>query len=427
MPLEPILKRETLPPGFDPLKLDWDVRQKVKSDKLVDWARLFALYGNEKGAFGNRAGNPWRVSRRRWIERFVRVKQKNGKIVPLVLNHVQRRLEAEILRMERKGVPVRVILLKARQMGCSTYIAAVAYEHAIRNAKARGCLITQKSDISEAIHDRLCLMLTEMQKESGEPWELKPKRRAAGLLVMHDPIGSELLTESAEVDEPLRGDTFQVLHISEAPIWPDADRKADAVAQTLPDEPGTYGFNEATANGDFGWFPREFKRAWSENRMGRAVRYGWRGFFAPWYWDQTYRWSYMTGSPPDSELAGDISSTLSEEEKTLLGQRYIVRGKGWVKVDLDQLAWRRHTIKNKCRNSIDAFHQEYPATPSEAFLSSGMPFFEPTTIARHRELAVRAPEFIGELVDEEAEALLALRPVIVEVAEKNDDSLRPAG
>jgi hypothetical protein len=41
----------------------------------------------------------------------------------------------------------------------------------------------------------------------------------------------------------------------------------------------------------------------------------------------------------------------------------------------DQLAWRRWTIDNKCRGSLDKFRQEYPSNDVEAFLMSGRPAF----------------------------------------------------
>jgi hypothetical protein len=164
--------------------------------------------------------------------------------------------------------------------------------------------------------------------------------------------------------------------------------------------------------------------------MGRKVRFGWRGFFAPWFWDQTYRWSHMTGAPPDEAHEREIRESLSLEELALLGRRYVVRKKGWREVDIDQLAWRRHTIRNKCRGAIEAFHQEYPATHEEAFLSSGMPLFEPSLIAKQRELGVREPLFQGALVDPEAEALLGRRPLSLEEREAlqaQRDALGTAG
>lgn len=425
-----MLKRDRLPPDFQPAVMEREIRADGEDGKLLDNKRFFRLFNCEAGVYGDRAGNAWRCRRRQWIERFVWVKTKGGKLTRLILNDVQRRLEAEVIRMERAGVPVRIIILKARQMGCSTYIAALEFWYAATHAHGRSCIIAQKTDVSRDIAERVALMVTEIRKDDGKPWALKLSAKAAGRIVLGEPLYGQIVIESAEVDEPARGKTFQVLHMSESPIWPEADRKADAVAQTLADEVGTYGFNEATANGDFGWFPREFKRAWADNRMGRKVRFGWRGFFAPWYWDQTYRWSHMTGAQPDAEHTAEIMGTLTAEEKLLLGRRYVVRKKGWREVDIDQLAWRRHTIKNKCRGSLEAFHQEYPSTPEEAFLSSGMPLFEPALIQKQRDLGVREPLFRGALVDPEAEELLSRRPMSLEEREalqRERDALGAAG
>src|SRR5207237_5435008 len=42
-----------------------------------------------------------------------------------------------------------------------------------------------------------------------------------------------------------------------------------------------------------------------------------------------------------------------------------------------QLAWRRWSIANNTRGDIRLFRQEFPASPEEAFIQSGLPFFDP--------------------------------------------------
>src|SRR5207253_10293153 len=42
---------------------------------------------------------------------------------------------------------------------------------------------------------------------------------------------------------------------------------------------------------------------------------------------------------------------------------------------LEQLNWRRWTILNKCEARLDVFHQEYPSTPEQAFLTTGRQVF----------------------------------------------------
>ena len=48
----------------------------------------------------------------------------------------------------------------------------------------------------------------------------------------------------------------------------------------------------------------------------------------------------------------------------------------------EQLAWRRWAIAMLCDGDLDAFHQEYPSTDEEAFLTSGRPVFLPSLVNR---------------------------------------------
>jgi hypothetical protein len=60
---------------------------------------------------------------------------------------------------------------------------------------------------------------------------------------------------------------------------------------------------------------------------------------------------------------------------------------------IEQIAWRRHKIDTDCFGHLDLFHQEYPTTPSEAFLTSGRPALD------HKRLAAMPiqPGLSGEL------------------------------
>ena len=57
---------------------------------------------------------------KRYIESFLKIKTKEGKIVPFKLNESQEKLYRAIMEQVEAGKPVRIIILKARQMGFST-------------------------------------------------------------------------------------------------------------------------------------------------------------------------------------------------------------------------------------------------------------------------------------------------------------------
>lgn len=56
-----------------------------------------------------------RINIKKYIENFIKIRNKNSDIVPLILNKPQQRLYEVIRTQKEKGKPVRIIILKARQ------------------------------------------------------------------------------------------------------------------------------------------------------------------------------------------------------------------------------------------------------------------------------------------------------------------------
>jgi hypothetical protein len=281
---------------------------------------------------------------------------------------------------------VRVIVLKARQMGFSTYAVAVLFERLIRDSNIRALIVAHKRDTSIALLDMVHTARKWMPCGDGS-WALKETSRARYRVSWADPIGSAIDLTSAEVDEPGHGFTCQAVNMSETSRWPDAYKKAKGVLQIIPDRPGTIAFSESTANGAAGWFYDEFNAAWDERHLplGHAKRESsWVAMFYPWFWHHEYRWTqtYGSGRSLPKLLKIEIRKTMDDEERWLLKQKFLRKGLGWVKVDIDQLAWRRLTIRSKCSNSIVVFNEQYPSRPELAFQASGNPAYDTEQIQR---------------------------------------------
>jgi len=401
------LKKDTLPPGFLTLK-DWTIENARRLTCGVNGypSRYFEfLFDRDHGLYGNRPGNPWRLSRRKWIERFVHIQDKATlKIVPLRLNEAQRLEEAAIVRQERRGVPVRICTLKARQHGTSTHIAAVLLETALRNKRLRALLMGHKKDSATAIQGRLRAMIEGLHQKSGETWRFNIEADNRKEIEFGAPCRAAILFDSAEAPD-FRGDTLGFFHALEPGDWPNARAKANAVMQVVPQARGTFIFVEGTAKGDTGWFAETWKAARDRMRTSEDTE-GMIALFFPWYLHQNYRWSRMNSRALPAAQAEAIMSTLDDEERRLLQQRYIRRGVGFVHVDVDQLAWRRYAIRELCQNSVENFHQEYPAYADEAFLSSGMRLFDQLAIAAMREEFSGRPLWRGDLVDPDGDELM---------------------
>ena len=377
---------------------------------------FWALYGNESGYYrdapDNKAstwakeGKTWqrytkRLRRRQWIESMVRIVDKNGEIVPLKLHQAQRDLYAKILRMERKGKPVRIVILKARQIGYSTCIQAFFVEMCMRNAVQRVLLVAQRNKTARTIFAKVHLLKSRMPR-GDKKWRFEVNRASRDEIMFGEPIESVIEVDSSEVGEPGHGDTLRGLHMTETSRWDDAQMVAKGILQTVPKRPGTYVFDETTANGDTGYFRDKFVRSYygidsSSADPDASMFMGWESHFSAWFVHQEYRYSqtFGSGTIPDA-MVERIKTTLDDEERALLKCKYLLRHKGWVYVDYDQLAWRRQTIQTEFNGVLDDFHEQYPATPEEAFLASGRSVFDGRQL-KERMSASKRPLWCGDI------------------------------
>jgi hypothetical protein len=213
---------------------------------------------------------------------------------------------------------------------------------------------------------------------------------------------------------------------------------------SLPTLPGTYGFDESTANGDQGKFRDDFWRAWKQRDVNLLERNDpWHAVFFAWWEHDEYRWTRTYGSNREipAKLLEQVNASLDEEERWLVKQTYIRRftpADKWVSVvvkqgrklvfsadgsfaiktcapekksklvrmnvglqsvGIDQLLWRRQKIQDKeIANDLALFNQEYPSRPQLAFMSTGRPVFDIEKIdyllAKARD---NQPKFVGSM------------------------------
>lgn len=56
-----------------------------------------------------------KINTKKYIENFIKIRDKKSRIVPLILNQPQQKLYDVIKMQKSQGKPVRIIILKARQ------------------------------------------------------------------------------------------------------------------------------------------------------------------------------------------------------------------------------------------------------------------------------------------------------------------------
>lgn len=291
-----------------------------------------------------------------FIETVLKIKDKLGHLVDFEFNQPQLRLYNEFRRQQKEKRPVRIIILKARQMGFSTAVAGLFYHATVTNFNTDSAIVAHKAEASTNIFDKAKLFF------ENSPNIFRPQRKASNAkeLVFENPstntrvksispgLRSRIRVETAVDKNVLRSATIQYLHLSELAFWPYPEESMASAMQAVPPQPGTAVIIESTANGIGGTFYDEWMRA--ERGESEFVP-----LFFPWYEMDEYRMPV----PDDFSLTDD-----ERDLKELYG------------LDDEQLVWRRWCISANCKGSIDTFHQEYPSTPHEAFLSSGRPVFD---------------------------------------------------
>jgi len=314
-----------------------------------------------------------------FIEMTLKIQNKRGDLVPFCFNTPQRKLYEEVKRQRDEGRPVRIIILKARQMGFSSAVSALFYYNSATSANTNSMVIAHKADASTNIFNKMKLYYET------SPEILRPARKASNAkeIIFENPttnglekkknpgLRSRIEIESAVNKDAARGKTIHNLHMSELAFWPYPEETMTAAMQAVPNEPATAVIIESTGNGVGGKFYEEWMRA--ERGESEFVPI----FFA-WFDHEEYRMPV-----PDD-------FTVTDEEQQLKEQYGL---------DDEQLVWRRWCISANCMGDIDLFHQEYPATPREAFLSSGRPVFDTVRIEEALRNAA-APAFSGRVVEE---------------------------
>lgn len=313
------------------------------------------------------------INTKRYIETFIKIRNKEGKIVGFKLNTPQQKLYDIIREQKRAKKPVRIIILKARQMGFSTLTESILFKETVTKFNRRTGIITHLAAATTNLFNMSKLMLECL------PDDIKPsvkKSNAQELLFDNDNgtgLKSKIKCMTAGTSGVGRSDTYDNLHLSELAFWEgDVTATLTGLLQAVPNLPDTMIIIESTANGY-----EKFKELWDQAVNGES---DFIPLFVAW-------WEMPEYSMPYSGF-----KLTAEEEK--LKETYNLTD--------DQLEWRRWCIRNNCQNDIDQFKQEYPSNPEEAFIGTGNCIFDKDAIIerlRHVPKPIKQGYFV---YDEEA-------------------------
>src|SRR5580692_9265404 len=299
--------------------------------------------GNRLDAFRkSEDGGKEQTERDYFIETHLKIRTKKTNQTSFILNRAQQSYSARCGQQN--------VVLKARQVGITTYIAARFFAQTITQ---RGILSMQVTHDRESAEDifRIIRRFWENLPDHIRKGVLKTSHRNTRQLVFSH-LDSEYCLASA-AENAGRGRTIQHLHCSEVSRW---GREGDEALASLRAAvvPGGEIVLESTPNGAGGLFYEEWQR---------AEETGYTRHFFPWWFDAAYTLEVGASFAP-----------LTEEEAELVAAQGLTIG---------QIAWRRKQWASLRGMAV----QEFAEDAVSCFRASGACEFDLVAVERAMQTA----------------------------------------
>ena len=322
-----------------------------------------------------------------WAVTCIRIKPKltdetqSGELIPFRLNRGQRKYLKRLMKMVDAGVPVRVVLLKARQWGGSTLTQFfMIWMQMVRHINWNS-VICAHIENSARIVQGMFIKATEhyptifVENIDGDGLQLRPYNGSTKTREIRE-RQCRISIGSSEKPESLRGEDVNMVHFSEVASFVATDYKTpedlmQSLVSGVPYMPDTVIVYESTAKG----VGNTFHRLWLDAESGKS---GYDAVFVSWIDIEYYALNIAEGYET-------FIGSLTDYEKRLFDHGGAT---------LEQINWYRH--KSKEYSDRWRFMSEFPSFPIEAFQSSGNRYYPIEDVDRLRRLCT-APLRIGDI------------------------------
>lgn len=308
----------------------------------------------------------------------LKIKPKIGAVIPLIFNRAQLYLHMRAEEQKKRTGKVRLIVLKGRQQGLSTYISARLYHQTTCLPSVFTFIFAHDSEGSDTLYG-----MVQTFHSHSDP-KLAPRLGNTNAKELLFPrLNGGYKVGTAGTGKGLgRSKTFQRLHWSEVAYSPNADEHSTGIMQTVPDQEGTEIYLESTSAGMGDFFYRMSMEALNGGSDYELV-------FIPWFWQPEYTRPIPQGFELEVRVEGQDHP--SEQEYFELFKKD--------GLTIEHLVWRRHKIKSEFQGDVTRFMREYPCYPEEAFEAASEDcYIKPLLIKRarnHPVIPTSAPLIFG--------------------------------
>lgn len=318
---------------------------------------------------------------------FTPIKMKDGGTRLAKMNAIQRKLNDAYQWLAMRGLPIKIIVLKPRQVGGSEFCAELCYHHS-RRFNVGGFMM---ADI-DAHTNKIWELFSAKTKKGGDTYapfwgNLITKADSEKIeLTFLDEKGHKrtAMWDRATAGSSTAGaaGTRQIAWFSESARG--AFRGSKVIENTLnsipPELPNVLIIAESTAEGTgTGWHFETFKGAKTlEERMRGEVGNGWISVFAGWHEFEEHA---LKETMENASFFDDDDARWEEfkDDEQAGAIRFL-----WTR---EQIAWRRKKIVSDLGGDVSMFRRDFPSTADEAWQSGGVKVFNATAVARMLRVA----------------------------------------
>jgi hypothetical protein len=363
--------------------IDVNLPTSMRYDKITSHILQYKTFSQAASAYG--------IPEHELFEQFVRERFKHDfefwaatcitilhkdlfKPFKFRLRKVQRKLLLELELMRLAGVPIRIVLLKARQWGGSTLVQMYMFWiQQIHRENWHMAIVAQDDNAAKNISS-MYQTAAENYPSDIASITFKSFNRSSKNIKSVERKGI-IGVGSFNNPDQFRSYNYAMVHLSEVGIWQDTTKRTAAnliasLKETVPDQPYTVVVEESTAKG-LNYFYESWKKAVSGKTRYKAV------FIA---WCEIDRCRVSLDIPVEEFL-----KSFSDYDLYLWKLGATLEGINW---------YRKHQADKQYQDW--EMQGENPSTPEEAFQSTGQKIYPPAYVLATRRYC-KPPLLIGDV------------------------------
>jgi len=273
----------------------------------------------------------------------LRPKEMDKGLIPFHLKPAQQLLHDKCEEQLATKGRVRLLVVKGRQLGSSTYVGGRYYWKVVHRDGVRAFILTHDQGGTDALFE----MTRRFHENNPNAPSVSGNSTKALSFAMQD-SGYKVGTAGSKAVG--RGQTIQYMHGSECAFWPNAEEHIRGVMNAVPKSNGTEIIFESTGDGPQGTFYEMCKAALNGEGEFEVL-------FVGWWLDP----DYQAEAPDDWELPDEFADYQTHNRLTR-EQTY------WAYLKNSETA----DSLGEPREKINwMFRREYPQNTMEAFQTAG--------------------------------------------------------